>query len=256
MIGRATKGPGPKSRAPKPSLRGEAGRVLEGLKSRYSREEGWGLVANVSSGDVDELRYADAVAVALSPMEGPRLHGFEIKVSRADWVREMRSPEKSAPIRAYCAAWWIVVPFPAKRIILSTSLELPEDVGLLEVDHGRALPLVHPVERAVEVPWIFVSALFRAGLAGAERAADPDAGAPWQPVSKAFGRTHLELACGHTVLRSSKVTPDRVACLACLDGLPASRDVVLEALSTSSGEDRRRYAAALELPAQRVAGAA
>jgi hypothetical protein len=41
------------------------------------------------------LRTADAIAMSLYPSRGLDVYGFEVKVSRGDWLRELRSPEKA-----------------------------------------------------------------------------------------------------------------------------------------------------------------
>ncbi|MGL5442043.1 MAG: hypothetical protein ACRDDJ_06215, partial [[Mycobacterium] stephanolepidis] len=61
------------------------------------------------------------------------LHGHEVKVSRADWLAELRAPEKSHTIKRYMHYWWLVVPDPG--IVKAT--ELPEDWGLLVKSGGK-----------------------------------------------------------------------------------------------------------------------
>lgn len=55
-------------------------------------------------------RYADAVAMNLWPSRGCELHGFEIKVSRSDWLNELKQPDKSEPVQRNCDRWWVVTP--------------------------------------------------------------------------------------------------------------------------------------------------
>jgi hypothetical protein len=55
-------------------------------------------------------RYADAVAMNLWPSRGCELHGFEIKVSRSDWLHELKQPDKSDPVQRNCDRWWVVTP--------------------------------------------------------------------------------------------------------------------------------------------------
>src|SRR4051812_18306594 len=40
-------------------------------------------------------RSADAIAMSVWPSRGLELHGFEVKVSRGDWLRELREPAKA-----------------------------------------------------------------------------------------------------------------------------------------------------------------
>lgn len=55
-----------------------------------------------------QRRSADAMAMNLFPSRGLRLHGFEFKASRGDWLRELKQPAKSESIQRYCDHWWIV----------------------------------------------------------------------------------------------------------------------------------------------------
>lgn len=41
------------------------------------------------------------------------LHGFEVKVSRADWLRELKEPDKAETFRRHMHYWWLVVADPA-----------------------------------------------------------------------------------------------------------------------------------------------
>lgn len=53
-------------------------------------------------------RSADAMAMGLWPSRGLRMHGIEVKVSRSDWLREVKNPEKAEAIFKYCDYWWLV----------------------------------------------------------------------------------------------------------------------------------------------------
>lgn len=77
------------------------------------------------------LRTADAMAVDLWPSSGHRVHGFEVKVSRSDWLTELKDPEKAEAFRPYCDHWWLVVPDAA--IVRD---DLPPGWGLLTVSRG------------------------------------------------------------------------------------------------------------------------
>lgn len=71
----------------------------------------------------------------------PPVHGFEVKVSRADWLTEFRtSGKKSEPWRWYCDYWWMVV--PNQRVIKPE--ELPDGWGLL-VGEKQLRAVVKPV---------------------------------------------------------------------------------------------------------------
>jgi hypothetical protein len=54
--------------------------------------------------------YADAVTMGVWPSTGHEIHGFEVKVSRSDFLNEMKNPEKAMPIMQYCHRWSLVCP--------------------------------------------------------------------------------------------------------------------------------------------------
>lgn len=80
----------------------------------------------------DAGRSADAIAMSLWPSRGLLVIGFEIKVSRSDWVKELKSPAKAEAIAKYCDQWYVV----AARGIVQDG-ELPETWGLIEFDGKR-----------------------------------------------------------------------------------------------------------------------
>jgi hypothetical protein len=74
------------------------------------------------------------------------LHGFEVKVSRSDWVREIKSPEKADEIAKFCDRWWVAVSDDS----VVRDGELPETFGLLVMRDGK---LVQKVEaKVIEAP--------------------------------------------------------------------------------------------------------
>src|SRR3954468_2546806 len=52
---------------------------------------------------------ADAIAMSLWRSRGLRLHGFEVKCSRSDWLYELKHPEKAESFIRYVHHWWMVV---------------------------------------------------------------------------------------------------------------------------------------------------
>ncbi len=73
-----------------------------------------------------QARSADAISVSTYPSRGIRVHGFEIKVSKSDWRRELANPDKAEEIAQYCDHWWIVAPPDVVDLD-----DLPKDWGLL-----------------------------------------------------------------------------------------------------------------------------
>lgn len=79
-------------------------------------------------------RRTDAVAISLYPSRGLMVHGFELKVSRSDWLREMKDTTKAEEIFGFCDHWWLVV---GDASIVKNG-ELPEPWGLI-VPRGDGL---------------------------------------------------------------------------------------------------------------------
>jgi hypothetical protein len=79
-------------------------------------------------------READALGIGLWPSRGCHLYGFEIKASRGDWLRELKSGAKAEAFFAYCDFWTLVVGDPS----IVKDGELPTGWGLL-VPHGKSL---------------------------------------------------------------------------------------------------------------------
>src|ERR1039457_1110041 len=108
--------------------------VTDALHVRYSQVHGNGRRYAVAAGvrshaGFDARRPADFLAMDLWPSRGLALHGHEIKVSRSDWLRELKEPEKAAEFIPYMNHWWLVASDP--RIVREG--ELPEGWGLMEM---------------------------------------------------------------------------------------------------------------------------
>jgi hypothetical protein len=107
--------------------------IMDLLARRYPAPS-WAFLPQVRNGTGygRTVRTADALAMSLYPSQGLHLHGFEVKVSRADWLRELKEPEKADEISRYCHYWWIVAP---SGVVADG--ELPATWGMLEVDDGQ-----------------------------------------------------------------------------------------------------------------------
>lgn len=110
-----------------------SGDIEQLLAARYVTNE-YALFFNVpnETGGLPARR-ADALAVNLWRSRGHELIGFEIKVDRRDWLRELKDPAKADVICRYCHRWYIVAPEGIVDVA-----ELPETWGLL-VPHGKGL---------------------------------------------------------------------------------------------------------------------
>lgn len=108
--------------------------LVDALATRYA-SPAWAFLPDVANGTAGyKGRTADAIAMSLWPSRGLELHGFEVKVSRGDWLRELKNPEKADGIVTHCHRWWIVV--GDDKIIQQG--ELPPTWGLLS-PHGQGL---------------------------------------------------------------------------------------------------------------------
>lgn len=82
------------------------------LRTHYCAPE-WAFLAQVRNGtgfSRRTTRTADGLAMSLWPSRGLHMHGFEIKVSRSDFVKELKTPDKAEDIARFCHFWWIVAP--------------------------------------------------------------------------------------------------------------------------------------------------
>lgn len=132
--------------------------VIAALRKSYEGDA-WAFleqVGNATGYGTD--RHADAIAMSLWPSRGLTLHGFEVKVSRSDWKRELEKPGKAEPIAAYCDYWTVVAP---KGIV--PPFEVPTTWGLVEVDDkGRTRTAKKPEKlKAAPIDRGFVAAILR-----------------------------------------------------------------------------------------------
>lgn len=78
------------------------------LREKYPREK-YALIFDVPDAvSLDQRRRIDAVAFGCWASLGRRLEGFELKVSRSDWLRELRQVNKADPFVALCDLFWLV----------------------------------------------------------------------------------------------------------------------------------------------------
>lgn len=132
--------------------------VCSALRGRYSGAE-WAFLTEVPNGTgMAKSRSADAIAMSLWPSRGLELHGIEIKVSRQDWLRELKDPAKAEDICRYCDRWWLAVGDPD----IVRIEELPPTWGLL-IPRGKNLvqKVEAPKLKPVEMDRCFLAGLLR-----------------------------------------------------------------------------------------------
>lgn len=128
------------------------------LKKKYCAPE-YALFPQVRNGtgySRATTRTADAVALSLYPSRGIHLHGFEIKVTKSDWQRELKEPDKAESICAFCDFWWVVAP-------AGIANDLPPNWGLIEAD-GNKLKVMTKAPKLTPRPLdlFFIASLCRA----------------------------------------------------------------------------------------------
>jgi hypothetical protein len=147
-------------RLPKPKKNTTAFELEQRLADRYCPNE-WAFLPQVGSGTgVHYRRTADAIALNLWPSRGMELLGFEIKVARYDWLRELKDPEKSVEVQGYCDRWYIVAP---EGVVEDG--ELPPTWGLM-VPRGKGVRIMKeaPKLEAKPLDRTFIAAVMRQAL--------------------------------------------------------------------------------------------
>lgn len=107
--------------------------IREALEKSYGLEAVLVFEVPDATGHRNKPRRIDAIAVGCWPSRGLYLHAIEIKVSRGDFLRELKDPEKAETLVRNCDCMFIAAP---KGMVKPA--ELPETWGLLEVsDAGK-----------------------------------------------------------------------------------------------------------------------
>jgi hypothetical protein len=111
-------------------------------------------------------RYADMIAMSLWPSMGLEITGFEIKVSRADWLKEISDEKKAVAVQQFCDRWCLVVPHKNHEKMvrgIADEGELPVTWGMLTVDEAGI------VREIVAAPKLDAKPITRAFLASLMR---------------------------------------------------------------------------------------
>lgn len=85
------------------------------------------------TGRAGQERTLDAVSMSLWPSRGLELSGYEVKCSRADWLTELRNPEKSEVFVKFMDRFYLV----AADADICQGDELPPTWGLLVAEGSR-----------------------------------------------------------------------------------------------------------------------
>lgn len=132
--------------------------LRDALRVKYPAEA-WALCWEVGNATgFSTNRHADAIAMGLWPSRGLHLHGFELKASRSDWLKELRSPNKAEPIARFCHYWSLVV----SDASIVREGELPELWGMLAWQKNGLRIVKEPARRSPDaISLEFLAALLR-----------------------------------------------------------------------------------------------
>lgn len=127
------------------------------LANRYHYPE-WVFLSQVRSSTGSADRIADGIAFNMYRSTGYEIVGFEIKVSRSDWLSELKQMSKSNEIMSYCDKWYLVI--PDAKIVQDG--ELPKNWGLLVLKEGSLVQKVRPTPQKPEpMPLAFIASILR-----------------------------------------------------------------------------------------------
>ena len=168
--------------------------VRAAISVAYKQPE-WATFFEVADGTgARKTRSADAISVNMYPSRGLTINGFEIKVDRSDWRRELADPSKAEAIAQYCDFWWVAAP---KGLVDPTTL--PTTWGLTEVDEKGGLRIKVQAKQLQPKP---VTKQFFAALCRAKACAD-------ESVVKAAVEVELRKALGDRETQVARMVRDR-----------------------------------------------
>jgi hypothetical protein len=117
------------------------------LAAKY-RPPGHAIFHEVSNATgLDAAGYCDAMVLGLWPSLQYSITGFEIKVSRSDWLNEIRNPNKSERFMRYCDFWYLLI---SNKSMVEPG-ELPPTWGMMAPANGR-LKVIVPALRLTAEP--------------------------------------------------------------------------------------------------------
>lgn len=134
--------------------------LVELIRKRHP-SPAWVTLAEVRNGtgfSRGKTRTADALSFSVWPSNGLAIHGFEVKVSRSDLIKELSDPAKAAEFSKWCDYWWLVV----SKVQFVESVAIPESWGVLFEANGVLKVHKHPNKREREpIDILFVCAVMR-----------------------------------------------------------------------------------------------
>lgn len=127
------------------------------LSERFCQPE-WAFFGQVRSSTGSASRIADGIAMNMFRSRGYEINGFEIKVSRSDWLSELKNSSKAEEIFNYCDKFWLVV---SDKDIVQNG-ELPKGWGLMVLQGSRLIAKVRAErQEAKTIDLGFIASLLR-----------------------------------------------------------------------------------------------
>lgn len=118
--------------------------ILEALRSLYSESE-WLFAGEVGLLGFQNQQRIDAFAVALWPSKKALRHSYEIKVSRQDFLNEIKNPQKRQFALDNSEQFWFAI---ADGI--ADKSEIPDEAGLLIYKNDKLIRAKNAPKRKVE----------------------------------------------------------------------------------------------------------
>lgn len=122
-----------------------AGEILMAMYSRYEHGK-YVIIPEAPQANAGGRR-CDAIAIGVWGSTGNEIIGHEIKVSRADWQKELEDPTKCEAFTKHCHRWYITAP---------TGLISPDELrpawGLLEYSTAGKLKVRRQAEKVTTEP--------------------------------------------------------------------------------------------------------
>lgn len=164
-------------------LRFTSADLKQRLASRYPAPAFAGFPEVRNGTGMQQSRTLDWLAMSVWPSRGLELYGFEIKCSRADWLKERKTPAKADPFIRYLHEFWMVAP---EGVALAD--EIPATWGWLAPKGlGLTVKKRAPKLTPERVSWAFLAALLR-------RASEPDQAAITEAVRLVTEKKNAEMA--------------------------------------------------------------
>jgi hypothetical protein len=140
--------------------------IADSLRTKFSGQD-CAVFFEVPNGTgAQKTRSADAISVEFWKSRGYAITGYEFKVSRSDWQKELAQPAKADAFFRYCDFWYLVV----TDLAIVKDGELPIGWGLM-LHNGTGLQIKKGATKNPDpiLDRNFLCGLLRAASAGDKR---------------------------------------------------------------------------------------